>query len=242
MIDHPALRENLYKDIPKLPQSRIVNVSMAFGISDVQDFTPDGDRTSKSIPWPNISRAVLARDDYRCRVCGNGSLSAVDGPQDYNKLHFGLEVHHIIPRKDGGSDSFRNLITLCEECHHKTFSEGYSGVPVGKDKDLFSFSNTFLFALPADSIALFRGNIRSATLEDYERVFDPTENRYRVMPIPNTRMRINIAELNVDGYRNLVTAIMREHEVKDYITIEAKAGNLPIKVRMLTDSQSDLLV
>ena len=242
MIDHPALMENLYKDIPKLPQSRIVNVSISFGISDVQDFDPDGDRASKSIAWPNISKAVLARDDYRCRVCGKGSLSAVDGTSDYGRLHFGLEVHHIIPRKDGGSDSFRNLISLCEECHHKTFSGGYSGVPVGRDKDLFSFAKTFLFALPADSIGLFRGNIRSATLEDYDRMFDPTENRYRVIPIPNTRLRINIAELVVDEYRNLVSAIMREHEVKDYITLEAKAGNAPLKVRMLIDENSDLLI
>ncbi len=242
MIDHPALRENLYKDIPKLPQSRIVNVSMSFGISEVQDFDPDGDRASKSIPWPNISRAVLARDDYRCRVCGNGSLTAVDGSKDYNKIHFSLEVHHIIPRKDGGSDSFRNLITLCEECHRKTFSDGYSGIPVGKAKDLFSFGKTFLFALPADSLGLFRGNIRSATLEDYDRIFDPTENRYRVMPMLNARLRINVAELNVDDYRSLVSAIIREHDVKDYFTLEAKGGNMPIKVRILLDGQSDLLV
>lgn len=234
--------ENLYKDIPKLPQSRIVSVSMSFGISDVQDFDPEGDRAGKSMPWPNISRAVLARDEYRCRVCGNGNLSTVDGAGDYNRIHFGLEVHHIIPRKDGGSDTFRNLISLCEECHHKTYAEGYSGVPVGKEKDLFSFAMTFLFALPAGSIALFKGNIRSATLDDYDRVFDPTENRYRVMPIPNTRLRINIAELRVDDYRDLVTAIMQEHDVKDYITLEAKSGNASIKVRMLVDENADLLV
>ncbi len=242
MNNHPALRENLYKDIPKLPQSRIVNVSMSFGISDVQDFDPDGDRAGKSIAWPNISKAVLARDDYRCRVCGNGSLSTVDGSSDYSKLHFGLEVHHIIPRKDGGSDSFRNLISLCEECHHKTFSGGYSGVPVGKERDLFSFGKTFLFALPADSIDLYSGNIRNATLEDYDRVFDSTENRYRVVPIPNSRMKISLAELVVDDYRKLVSAIMRDHEVKDYITVETKAGNVPLKVRVLVDENSDLLV
>lgn len=242
MIDNPALKENLFKDIPKLPQSRIVNVSMSFGISEVRDFDPEGDRSTKSIPWSNISKAVLARDQYRCRVCGKGSLSPVDNSRDYNKIHFELEVHHIIPRKDGGSDSFQNLITLCEDCHHKTFTGGYSGVPVEKEKDLFSFDRTFLFALPADSLSLFRGNIRSATLEDYDRVFDPTENRYRVVPMLNTNLRINVAELMVEDYRILVRSILMEHDVKDYITLEAKASGGGINVRILVDSQMDLLV
>lgn len=242
MNDHPALRENLYKDIPKLPQSRMVNVAMSFGISDVADFDPEGDRARKSIPWSNISRAVLARDEYRCRVCGNGSLSTVDNSRDYNKIHFELEVHHIIPRKDGGSDTFQNLISLCEGCHHKTFAGGYSGVPVEKNMDLFSFDKTFLFALPADSLSLFRGNIRSATLEDYDRVFDQSENRYRVVPMLNTRMRINVAELKVEDYRELVTAIMRDHEVSDYVTLEAKAGTGHVNVRILTDTESDLII
>ena len=242
MIEHPALKESLYKDIPKLPHSRMVNVAYSFGISDVQDFDPDGDREGKSIPWPNISKAVLARDEYKCRICGKGSLSAVDSSSDYNRIHFGLEVHHIIPRKDGGSDCFRNLITLCEDCHHKTFSGGYSGLPVGKDKDLFSFGKTFLFALPADSISLVDGTIRSVTIDDFERVFDPSENRYRVMPMLNARMRINVADIKVDEYRELVSKIMMEHSVKDYITVEAKTGNINVKVRVLIDESSDLLV
>ncbi len=242
MIESPALKESLYKDIPKLSQSRMTSVAHSFGISDVQDFDPQGDRKSKSMPWPNISKAVLTRDEYKCRVCGKGTLSTVDSSQDYNKLHFGLEVHHIIPRKDGGTDCFRNLITLCEDCHHKTFSGGYSGVPVSKDKDLFSFGKTFLFALPADSTSLFEGKTRIITLDEYDRVFDPSENRYRVMPLPNARMKISAAELKVDEYRDLVSKIMMEHGVKDYITMEAKTGNIPVKVRILIDETSDLLV
>ena len=41
-------------------------------------------------------------DGWECRICG----------QDYS-----LEVHHIIPRKNGGNHNADNLITLCNGCH-----------------------------------------------------------------------------------------------------------------------------
>ncbi len=30
-----------------------------------------------------------------------------------------LRVHHRLPRKDGGADSFDNFVTLCESCHQR---------------------------------------------------------------------------------------------------------------------------
>lgn len=57
----------------------------------------------------NYKKACLARDGYKCRVCIS---------QDK------LQVHHIIPRKDGGSDKLSNLMTLCETCHDKHHKEG----------------------------------------------------------------------------------------------------------------------
>ena len=45
---------------------------------------------------------MKARDGFRCRSCGS---------RDH------LEVHHIRQRKDGGSDSLDNLVTLCHGCH-----------------------------------------------------------------------------------------------------------------------------
>ena len=62
------------------------------------------------------------------------------------------------------------------------------------------------------------------------------------MPMLNARMRINVADIKVDEYRELVSKIMMEHSVKDYITVEAKTGNINVKVRVLIDESSDLLV
>ena len=52
--------------------------------------------------FENVKEYVRCRDGYKCRKCGS-------------KTH--LEVHHIIQRKDGGTDHRDNLITLCHDCH-----------------------------------------------------------------------------------------------------------------------------
>jgi DNA mismatch repair protein MutS len=44
----------------------------------------------------------IARE--RCEVCGSQTVNA-------------LEVHHITPRSEGGSNTLRNLVVLCERCH-----------------------------------------------------------------------------------------------------------------------------
>lgn len=54
--------------------------------------------------WPAISWYIKERDGEKCVDCGATG---------------NLEVHHIIPRKDGGSDHPANLKTLCHDCHWK---------------------------------------------------------------------------------------------------------------------------
>jgi hypothetical protein len=62
-----------------------------------------GKRNKATIP-PRIRREVLARDRHRCQASGCG------------RTRF-LEVHHQIPRSQGGSNEPENLITLCGACH-----------------------------------------------------------------------------------------------------------------------------
>ena len=54
----------------------------------------------------NIRKAVILRDGCKCMECG--------------KTGCRLEVHHIRPRRQNGSNTLGNLITLCEKCHQKT--------------------------------------------------------------------------------------------------------------------------
>lgn len=47
-------------------------------------------------------KAVYARDGYRCALC------------DCTQY---IQIHHVIPRGEGGTDHPHNLITLCAACH-----------------------------------------------------------------------------------------------------------------------------
>ncbi len=55
--------------------------------------------------FANTKAYILTRDGYICQNCKGKTK---DGK---------LEVHHIIFRKNGGSDEHDNLITLCKTCH-----------------------------------------------------------------------------------------------------------------------------
>ena len=52
--------------------------------------------------YRELHRQVLQRDGWRCQSCGSMQ---------------NLEVHHLQFRSRGGSDSEKNLITLCGVCH-----------------------------------------------------------------------------------------------------------------------------
>ena len=53
----------------------------------------------------NVKAAVLNRDNHTCQICGAKNTQ--------------LQVHHIISKKDGGSNRMKNLVTLCKDCHDK---------------------------------------------------------------------------------------------------------------------------
>lgn len=84
-------------------------------------------RKRKNIPSPNRAQIppklrlfVLQRDKFRCRLCGAGAASSV------------LEIDHITPRSEGGSNDKTNLRVLCHECNvGKRVLNQEGGQPVG---------------------------------------------------------------------------------------------------------------
>ena len=74
-----------------------------------------GGRNKATIP-PRVRREVLARDRHRCQAPGCG------------RTRF-LEVHHNIPRNQGGNNQPENLTTLCSSCHRLWHEIGVGPVP-----------------------------------------------------------------------------------------------------------------
>lgn len=58
--------------------------------------------------------SILVRDSYRCARCLRVSEN------------FGvMQVHHIVPVSEGGTDDNVNLITVCDFCHTKIHQIGW---------------------------------------------------------------------------------------------------------------------
>jgi hypothetical protein len=75
------------------------------------DLASEGRGVQRGGPLPAaIRRAVLLRDRCRCRVPGCNRRRYVD-------------VHHLVPRSEGGEHSRRNCITVCST-HHRRLHEG----------------------------------------------------------------------------------------------------------------------
>ncbi len=71
--------------------------------------------------FANTKAYVLDRDNHTCQYC--------NGKSKNNKL----EVHHIVFRRNGGSDEASNLITLCKT-HHDALHSGSITLNGGKTK------------------------------------------------------------------------------------------------------------
>ncbi|MCJ7424701.1 HNH endonuclease [Candidatus Bathyarchaeota archaeon] len=83
------------------------------------NFSPHGSKERGTTSWVTARTLTLIRDDCHCRVC-----------ESHYTRENPVEVHHIIPRKDGGTHNLKNLITLCEEHHKETFKNGYAGLEI----------------------------------------------------------------------------------------------------------------
>lgn len=112
-----ALTVAIYDAVERLV---LVNIRAANALAESLDSVNEAERTraARAIlcgtrqniirggSWKTIRWAVLQRDGFRCRYCGQ---EAADGVR--------LEVDHVVPRSAGGSDNMSNLLTACEECN-----------------------------------------------------------------------------------------------------------------------------
>lgn len=60
-----------------------------------------------------VSEYARRRANGICQLCSQSAPFATADGEPY------LEIHHIIPRKDGGEDVVGNIVALCPNCHRK---------------------------------------------------------------------------------------------------------------------------
>ncbi len=66
--------------------------------------------------WRLRRQEVYERDHWTCLDCGVHCLNSKDAQRDGKRK---IQAHHIVARRDGGTDDLANLMTLCMSCHQK---------------------------------------------------------------------------------------------------------------------------
>ena len=70
------------------------------------------DKTPRINIPPEVRKYVFDRNNYQCQSCQTIDLSAKN-----------LQIDHIIPLAQGGSNDFSNLQTLCAKCNRAKSSK-----------------------------------------------------------------------------------------------------------------------
>lgn len=94
----PILDENIILEVSQFDTALMKNPSLMN-----EKIRKWGYQQGFNYSYSSRQKAVLHRDNYTCQCCG--------------KKNCRLEVHHIVFRRNGGTDDEGNLITLCEDCH-----------------------------------------------------------------------------------------------------------------------------
>lgn len=66
----------------------------------------NGNRNNRKPISPSLRYSVMKRDDFTCQLCGKKGLDNTR-----------LEIDHILPVAEGGTNNPDNLRTLCFECN-----------------------------------------------------------------------------------------------------------------------------
>lgn len=95
--------DHIYKEVRERVAIHNIRQLIKHGYSETgtDEPVPCADALNYSV-WPLIRVHVITRDGHECRLCGKTA---------------DLEVHHILPKGEGGADNPVNLITLCGVCH-----------------------------------------------------------------------------------------------------------------------------
>jgi len=92
-------------------------------IENFPDFNAIGSTKLCPAPWAVMRQLILWRDEGNCRICYK-YYNIIGDKKIWN------EIHHITPKKDGGTNHPSNLITLCERHHNETYKNNYGGLVI----------------------------------------------------------------------------------------------------------------
>ncbi|MFC6752781.1 HNH endonuclease [Halorubrum tibetense] len=139
MEEWESVRAWKLRELPDPPRLTITQL-----FSKLSQNGPRSYRSSQP-SWETKARVRL-RDKFKCALCPAGRIETVGGASVWRardgrtrrrpsgKSTQGtaarvLEVHHVVPRANGGTNDLSNLITLCPDCHEDVHDRRADRIP-----------------------------------------------------------------------------------------------------------------
>lgn len=104
---------------------------------DQEYFLKKGSRSARKQIWGTTKHAIAKKTGFKCKVCSE----LLQSDQQ-------IDIHHILPKKLGGSNAHKNLIRLHKECHKQvTHTKDKTLIAQFKEKGILGSSNLGFFLL-----------------------------------------------------------------------------------------------
>ncbi len=86
-------------------------------------------------------RAALERQQNRCASCGTAIAALGNAGRAEHAFGEGVQAHHLLPIRSGGTNAVENCVILCGSCHYSAHEGGNyrSGTVVGWEDDFPHF-------------------------------------------------------------------------------------------------------
>ncbi|HEX6749068.1 MAG TPA: HNH endonuclease [Longimicrobium sp.] len=128
-------------------------------------------RNDNQIPR-RTAKLVFQQCDSRCAFCGDQEISVLD-------------IHHIIPRRDGGSNDLENLLVACKNCHARVETGEISADQVNRRKRIL-VSGLRLHGGSGSSTIQINAPVTSSIVAQNVHLHSPKKASVRVAPAPGT--------------------------------------------------------
>lgn len=103
----PTADESVLRERADRYRRRAADLEIPAGIDRPQATTA---QSQQFVRDPRVRGWVERQADGNCELCGERTFTRPDGS-------WYIEVHHVVPLAEGGSDTVDNAVALCPSCH-----------------------------------------------------------------------------------------------------------------------------
>jgi hypothetical protein len=219
--------KKLINDIKKLlPISKIIVEVGNFDIQKINDteISGIGYQQGDMLGYQNMRSYLMSREHGLCQLCS----------KEFSKTN-PSHIHHIIARKDGGTDRPKNLALLHENCHKKLHKNNlYNLLKANKNFKAETFMNILKSSLEdIDNLEFTYGyktfikrnssGLEKTHFNDAFSISGTNQDRSKPIEIIQKHRNNRVLQLNRKGFKPSIRKQRYKIQPKDLVWINSKS-------------------